>query len=145
MELPGLVAEPAVDQMRPGVVVVLVRMDLGPAGLVVEQGEGLARFAESPQAVQMHRCRLVELAVQRGWAAVAVQVPACQRAAPPEGYSPTLVAQMPELERRKRLVPQVDLELVLESTGPHQMRSPVGFDWVVPEGSLRGRLRPMEP
>lgn len=66
MDLAGLVAEPVVGQMRPGVVVELVKMDLGPAGLVVEQLEGLVRFAESLQSVQMHRCRLVEVAVRMG-------------------------------------------------------------------------------
>lgn len=56
MDLAGLVAEPVVGQMRPGVVVVVepVKMDLGPAGLVVEQLEGLVRFVESLQSVQMH-------------------------------------------------------------------------------------------
>lgn len=66
MNLAGLAAEPAVAQMRPGAAVVPVKMDLGPAGLAVEQLEGLARFAGSLRSDRKHRRRLVEVAVQMG-------------------------------------------------------------------------------
>lgn len=120
MDLAALVAEPAVGQMRPEVVVVRVKMELRPVGFAVGRLEGLVGFAENLRSVQMHRSRLVEAAVQMGlgWRVVVVaQVPAHQRAVTPEGYSSSLVAQMQEAERRKHLVPLEDLELVLESIG----------------------------
>jgi hypothetical protein len=49
--------------MHPGAVVVPVKMDLELAGLVVEQLEGLVRFAGSLQSDRMLRRRLVEVVV----------------------------------------------------------------------------------
>jgi hypothetical protein len=65
---------------------------------------------------------------------VVVQVLALQRVVTQEDCFPGLVAQMREMEHRKHLAPQEDLELVRESTGPLRTRcSPLGSARAVPE------------